>query len=197
VAVSSVTGDSLRANELKPEDIVDSVDGTAVDTPEKLLELAKTARVATVVVTRAGKQVTVSQEFGPTVKVEPKYVQPHPFELKISVADVGGPSAGLMLALGIVDKLRPEDLTGGKIIAGTGAIDEAGNVGEIGGVPQKLIAAKRDGATIFLTPGGDCDIAVHNAVEGLTLVKVETLKDALTALEAVRAGQQPELCQAG
>lgn len=193
VAVETITpGSSLRAN-----DIVESVNGTAVTTPEQLNDLVKAPGAASVVVDRDGTKVTLQQELGPAVKLEPKYVQPHPFQLSVKVAEVGGPSAGLMLALGIVDTVRPVDLTGGMIIAGTGAIDEAGNVGEIGGVPQKLVAAKRDGATVFLTPEGDCEIAVANAVEGLTLVKVATLGDALTALDALREGRRPELCQAG
>ena len=66
--------------------------------------------------------------------------------LKIDLDDIGGPSAGLMFALGIIDKLEPEDLTGGKVIAGTGTIDDEGNVGPIGGIPQKLVGAKDAGA---------------------------------------------------
>ena len=72
--------------------------------------------------------------------------------MNIPIENIGGPSAGLMLTLGIIDKVKPEDLTGGKIIAGTGTIDDDGNVGPIGGVPQKLVGAKDAGATFFLTP---------------------------------------------
>ena len=85
--------------------------------------------------------------------------------------------------------------TGGSTtINGTGTIDDEGNVGPIGGVPQKLVAAKRDGAKIFLTPAGNCAEAVANAVPGLPMARVATLDDALGALKAVREHRQPALC---
>jgi Lon-like protease len=99
-----------------------------------------------------------------------------------------------MFTLGIIDTIKPEDLTGGMVIAGTGTIDEAGNVGPIGGIPQKLVAAKAAKAKIFLTPAANCAEAMQNPQPGLPLVKVSTLDDALNALEAVRAGRTPTLC---
>ena len=110
------------------------------------------------------------------------------------ITQVGGPSAGLMMALGIVDKLEPADLTGGKIIAGTGTIDTNGVVGPIGGVPQKIVAAVDAGATIFLTPKDNCAEAVSNARPGLMLVEVDSLETALTALSTLRGGGTPTLC---
>ncbi len=118
-----------------------------------------------------------------------------PFTVKIQVAeDIGGPSAGLMFALGIVDKLRPADLTGGRIIAGTGAIDDAGAVGPIGGIPQKLRGARAAGATYFLVPADNCAEALRNPVPGLTLAKVASLRDGLAALSAIAAGSTPPPC---
>ncbi len=117
-----------------------------------------------------------------------------PFTLEIKLDEIGGPSAGLMFTLGIIDKLTPEDLTGGKVVAGTGTIDGDGNVGEIGGIPQKLVGAKRAGAQVFLVPEGNCEEAKQNAVDGLPMYRVATLDDALSALEAMRAGRTPELC---
>jgi Lon-like protease len=117
-----------------------------------------------------------------------------PFELNIGLDRIGGPSAGLMFALGIVDKLEPEDLTGGHIIAGTGSIDDEGTVGAIGGLPQKLVAARELGATAFLVPAGNCEEALANAQPGLTLIRVETLAGALQDLAALRQGDQPRGC---
>jgi PDZ domain-containing protein len=99
-----------------------------------------------------------------------------------------------MFTLGIIDKIEPADLTGGQVIAGTGTIDEEGKVGPIGGIPQKLVAAKRDGAKVFLTPAANCAEAMDNAVTGLPMARVATLDDALTALQAVREHRQPTLC---
>jgi PDZ domain-containing protein len=120
--------------------------------------------------------------------------QPSPIKVAIKLQDVGGPSAGLMFTLGIIDKLDPTDLTGGKIIAGTGTIDNDGNVGVIGGIPQKMVAAYGAGARYFLAPTGNCAEALGSPVAGLKLIKVTNLNDALTALADLRAGTQPPLC---
>jgi PDZ domain-containing protein len=112
--------------------------------------------------------------------------QPHPFTISIGLEKIGGPSAGLMFALGIIDKLDPADLTGGTFVAGTGTIDEDGAVGPIGGIPQKLVAARRAGATVFLTPAANCAEAAARIPAGLRLVKVTSLDDALGALRQLR-----------
>jgi PDZ domain-containing protein len=135
-----------------------------------------------------------SDDGNPRLGVSVEQKQPHPFQLKIDLDRIGGPSAGLMFTLGIIDTLKPEDLTGGIVIAGTGTIDDEGNVGPIGGIPQKLIAAKSAKAKVFLTPESNCEEAVANAQPGLPLIKVATLDDALKALETLRAGQTPPLC---
>jgi PDZ domain-containing protein len=99
-----------------------------------------------------------------------------------------------MFTLGILDTLEADDLTGGIVIAGTGTIDDAGNVGPIGGIPQKLVAAKAAGAKVFLTPASNCAEAMDNPQPGLPLIKVSNVDDALSALEALRAGRTPTLC---
>jgi PDZ domain-containing protein len=106
----------------------------------------------------------------------------------IDPGDVGGPSAGLAFALGIVDKLTPGSLTGGRTIAGTGTIDGFGNVGPIGGIQQKIAAAANAGASVFLAPVDDCAEAKEVAPSSLTLVKVDTLQTALDALDAIGSG---------
>ncbi|MFI1421719.1 S16 family serine protease [Streptomyces sp. NPDC020731] len=113
-------------------------------------------------------------------------------EVTLELADVGGPSAGLLFSLGIVDKLNGDgsggDLTGGRVIAGTGTIDADGTVGAVGGVPLKTQAAKRDGATVFLVPKDECSDARAELPEGLRLVPVTTLKSAVDALVALEKG---------
>ncbi|MFC0599624.1 YlbL family protein [Streptomyces palmae] len=111
-----------------------------------------------------------------------------PFSMNIRLADVGGPSAGLMFSLGLVDKLTPGKLTGGKFIAGTGTIEEDGQVGPIGGIAMKMIAARGKGAEYFLTPKDNCAEAAKHVPGGLTLVKVDTLKDAAHAVEKIGKG---------
>ncbi|MEU8238277.1 S16 family serine protease [Actinoplanes missouriensis] len=114
--------------------------------------------------------------------------------VKVSLADIGGPSAGLMITLGIIDKLTPADLTGGQVIAGTGELAPDGAVGPIGGIPQKLTAAERAGARYFLVPADNCAEAVPVAPPGLTLARVATVDEALAALKAIAAGTPPGPC---
>ncbi|MGC9536266.1 YlbL family protein [Streptomyces sp. UG1] len=110
-------------------------------------------------------------------------------KVTLKLADVGGPSAGLLFSLGIIDKLGDGDLTGGRVIAGTGTIDPAGKVGAVGGVSLKTQAAKRDGATVFLVPKEECGDAKAELPKGLRLVPVTTLKGAVSALEALESGK--------
>jgi PDZ domain-containing protein len=117
-----------------------------------------------------------------------------PFQVSFGAEDIGGPSAGLMFTLGLIDKLTPADLTGGRIIAGTGTVDEAGNVGRISGIPQKLLGAKAAGAQIFLVPADNCAEAVRNAVPGLPMAKVATVDDGLAALRTFTTGGTPPPC---
>lgn len=109
---------------------------------------------------------------------------------------VGGPSAGLAFALALVDAGRPDDLTGGRTIAATGAIGPSGVVGAVGGVTQKLVGALRrpDGPapTVFLLPQANLAEAVAVAVDRpLLVVPVRDLAEAVTALEALRGGADP------
>ncbi|MEU3789320.1 PDZ domain-containing protein [Streptomyces fructofermentans] len=116
-----------------------------------------------------------------------------PFTIDIKLADVGGPSAGLMFALGIVDKLTPGSLTGGTFVAGTGTIDDAGKVGPIGGIEMKTVGARDKGAKFFLTPKDNCATAARDVPDGLTLVKVDTIDDAVKALKDIRGGDTADL----
>jgi Lon-like protease len=101
---------------------------------------------------------------------------------------IGGPSAGTALALGIIDKLTPGGLTGGRTIAGTGTVDGYGQVGPIGGIQQKIAAAVRAGATVFFAPASECPDAIAAAPKSLTVVKISTLSGAVKALETIKGG---------
>ena len=191
---------------LKVDDVITSVDGTRIERPGQVAELirAKPAGTAlTIAYERDGKpgtaQVTSKADGNddtPRIGIEIGTKQTDPFDIHIDLDKIGGPSAGLMFTLGIIDKLKPEDLTGGKIIAGTGTIDDDGNVGPIGGIPQKLVGAKDAGAELFLVPKDNCAEALRNAVPGLTMAEVATVDDALAALTAYTSGATPKPCSA-
>lgn len=203
VTVKSVTDGFAVVGVLAIGDVITEVDGTNVTSPQKLSEMVRAKPAGTdrqvtyrrggearTVVLKTGKDADGNTRLG--ISVEPR--QPHPFTLEIQLDRIGGPSAGLMFALGIIDTIQPEDLTGGAVIAGTGTIDDDGLVGPIGGISQKLVAAKAAGAKVFLTPADNCADAVANAQPGLKLVKVGSLREALDALTALREHRTPALC---
>ncbi|MFF1506254.1 S16 family serine protease [Streptomyces sp. NPDC058326] len=127
------------------------------------------------------------------------YLKKDPEEVKVTLhlADIGGPSAGLLFSLGIVDKLAGDgdggDLTGGRIVAGTGTIEADGSVGAVGGVSLKTQAAARDGATVFLVPKDECAEARAEQPKGLRLVPVTALSDAVASLRALGQGQESKV----
>lgn len=119
-------------------------------------------------------------------------------DVTLRLANVGGPSAGLFFALGIVDKLDGNgsggDLTGGRTVAGTGTIEANGDVGAVGGVSLKTQAARRDGATVFLVPKAECKEAGAELPKGLKLIPVTTLKSAVSSLRALEQGRKVPSC---
>lgn len=114
-------------------------------------------------------------------------------KVSMHVDDIGGPSAGMMYTLGLIDKLTAQDETGGRIIAGTGTINAKGKVDEIGGIRLKMIGAKRDGATWFLAPKGNCDEVVGHVPAGMRDVAVSTIDEAYDAVVAIGKGKGASL----
>lgn len=119
-----------------------------------------------------------------------------PLAISIDAGSVGGPSAGLMFALSVVELLGADDLGGGRVVAGTGSIDRDGQVHAIGGVRQKVVGAqtREDGraASVFLVPRDNLAQARDAPVDRrVLLVPVDTLEDAVVALDNLRAGRQP------
>ncbi|GAA2419512.1 S16 family serine protease [Streptomyces glaucus] len=141
------------------------------------------------------EQMEESQEAATRAALDHLGLDPADVRVTLELADVGGPSAGLLFSLGIVDKLNGDgaggDLTGGRTIAGTGTISADGTVGAVGGVALKTQAARRDGATVFLVPKAECSDAEAELPKGLRLIPVTTLKDAVGSLVALETGKGP------
>ena len=204
VEVAAVEAGSPADGELECGDAIVAVDGDQVRTPEDVVAAISSLAPGDEVeltVRRNGRNVEVPlttasrTEDGRTravvgISVEVGYTSP--VQVEYSLEGVGGPSAGLMFALGVVDKLTEDSLTGGAHIAGSGTIDGEGTVGAIGGIQQKLQGARGQGATVFLVPADNCQAASSAAPDGLRLVEVTTLDSAVTALEAIRAGTATE-----
>lgn len=196
VSVVSLPTGSPAEGVLRADDQIKTVNGAAI-TDIASLRAALTANgagvPATVGILRGGvaQDLTVtpvdsggSVVIGINVKTEYKF----PFTVTIQLDQVGGPSAGMMFALGIIDKLTPGLLQGGQSVAGTGTIDQAGTVGPIGGIRQKLAGARNAGADWFLAPADDCGEVTGHVPDGLTVFSVTTLDQALTALDAIKTG---------
>ncbi len=201
VVAGTVEGSDAEGR-LEEGDVVTAMDGEALPDYQTLvsrLDDVEPGSTVTLTVTRHGATVEVpvvtrEREGGGAqigVYVDPSFDMP--VDVDITVEGIGGPSAGMMFALGIVDLLTPEDEADGEIVAGTGTIDVTGEVGTIGGIRQKLAGAARDGARWFLAPEGNCDEVVGYEPDGLRVVPVGTLSDARAALVAIGAGEGDDL----
>ncbi len=200
VVVGSVIAHGAAEGVLHAGDTIKAVDGSAVQQPGDVAKLVTKHHpgqdvVFTVLPAKGGsaRQITIktrkADDGRAIVGIQAAEAHTFPFPIDIKLADVGGPSAGLMFSLGLIDKLTPTDLTGGKFIAGTGTIDDNGKVGPIGGITLKIIAARNAGARYFLTPKDNCAAAAKDTPSGLRLIKVGSLDDALKALTDLRAGR--------
>jgi len=199
ITVQGFTDASASADVLRKGDVITHADGTTitdVDTLRKVIAKADGAPV-TMTVLRDGASTTVrvtprkSTSAGTTtwlIGVTLLTDFTFPIDVTLQLNNVGGPSAGMMFALGIIDTLTPGDLNGGKNVAGTGTIDAKGDVGAIGGIRQKMYGAKGAGAAYFLAPRSNCDEVVGHIPSGLRVFAVGTLDDSLHVLDALRTG---------
>ncbi len=187
---------------LEPNDVIKGIAGAPIRDLKGLSDALQKVRPGdkvTVTVLRGHQTMTVDTgtslgDSGQTILAV--YIAPRftfPFRVKIQIEDIGGPSAGTMFALGIIDLLTPGDLTGGKHIAGTGTMDATGTVGPIGGIQQKLVGARKAGAVFFLAPVDNCNEVRGHVPQGLTVVRISTLDTAETAVKAIAAGRGGDL----
>jgi len=210
VILASVSPSAPSAKVLQAGDVVVAVNGKPVRSPDELRALVSATGAnapITVSVKRGGKTLVLHT----TTTSDPSTHRPllgvqldqNATFAKVDVTigidpnEVGGPSAGLMFTLGIIDKLTPGGLTGGKTIAGTGTIDGFGQVGPIGGIQQKIAAVTGHGpsdmppvnASYFLAPASECADAKAAAPSSLIVIRVDTLATAVAALKAIKAGR--------
>lgn len=191
---------------LEPGDIIVAGDGETIATYAALstfISSREPGDEVTLTVERAG--ALVDETFNLIADAEGNtrigiYVDPEfdlPIDVTVQIDSVGGPSAGLMFALAIMDKLSPEDELGGAKVAGTGEIDADGEVYPIGGIVFKMAGARMDGADYFLAPVENCDEVVGHIPRGLDVYAVDTLADAYAAIAAIGAGDTEGLPRCG
>lgn len=200
VTVAVLSEGGAAGGVLEVGDVVRTIDGVPVDRPETLRGTvaghAPGDRVVLGIV-REGSPRDVEVELGAHPDDDSvaflgigMAAQPAgDVTVGYNVSGVGGPSAGLMLSLGVIDRLSPGDLTGGRHIAGTGTIDGVGVVGPIGGITHKIAAAREGGAEIFLVPADNCGEATSAEAGDMKLITVATLDAAVAALKDPGAAQ--------
>jgi Lon-like protease len=199
ITVHALTEDSAAEGLLEPGDVLVRADDQPVTDAQSVRDIVAEGEGAPVAFTveRDGREREVevtpreSREAGETawlVGVQLIASYDFPIDVALQLDNVGGPSAGMMFALGIIDVLTPGELNGGADVAGTGTISATGTVGPIGGIRQKLYGALDAGAEYFLAPEANCDEVVGHVPDGLQVFSVATLEDALTVLENVRDG---------
>ncbi len=200
VIVREVLEGGAAEGTLEPGDQILTVDGEQVTTPSDV--------VASVVAVEPGQTLTLDVvRDGTTSQVEVLTAESEvnegqaaigvivgqawdlPVEVDIDVpGDIGGSSAGLVFALGVVDTMTQQSLLDGLSVAGTGEISPDGDVGAISGVQQKIAGAREDGAELFLAPSANCASVVGADAGEMLVVPVDTLDEAVDVLEDVRAG---------
>ena len=178
---------------IRVHDVVRRAGGTPISSPTQLVKIIQkvpSGESLPIVVERHGTPVTVrvtpvTQNGQKAIGVSVGTRYHFPFKVKVNINRlIGGPSAGLMFALSIYDTLTPGSLTSGGAVAGTGTIDGDGNVGEIGGIQQKIAGARQDGAGLFLVPPTNCPDALTSNHGSMRLAKATTLKQAISEVTA-------------
>ncbi|PWC03046.1 PDZ domain-containing protein [Agromyces badenianii] len=196
VTVAGLLEGSPADGIIEDGDVIVSLDGTEVHSIRELQDAVRehgSDAPAQIELLRDGAPLTVevtpiSRNGVAVLGVGVRMHYEFPIDVELQLDNVGGPSAGMMFALGIVDKLTPGAMTGGEIVAGTGTIDSAGDVGAIGGIRQKLWGAERAGADWFLAPEANCDEVTGNVPDGITVFAVSTLDQARVIVEDLADG---------
>jgi Lon-like protease len=205
VTVATVSDPGPSVGKLQSGDAVDAVNGTPVATVDQFTSLLKKTKPGQLVVIEYRRKNAPPGVARITLGANPDRDYGFlgiavldapwaPFTVDFNLANVGGPSAGLMFSLAVVDKLTTGDLVGSKFVAGTGTISADGKVGPIGGVGHKIVAARAAGATVFLVPSKNCYEASADNPPGLQLIKVDSLSQAVDGLHTMTSGGHPPSC---
>lgn len=198
VKVVQVPADSPSHGILEPGDVVLAVDGEKIDNRDELVKIIGSHPIGTTMQFTIRRDDKVSDVAvtsvaddedpeRPVVGILAQDTYTSDFTATVNLEGIGGPSAGLMLSVGMVDKLTPGDLLGGHKIAGTGTIDGSGAVGPIGGIDKKMIAAQAAGAELFIAPRDNCVEVIAAQPEGLQVVPVTSLEETMAVLADWRA----------
>lgn len=205
IVVADTIPESAATGRLLSGDVIVGVDGQGVDKPGQVQEIVrakKPGEEVTLELRRAGQPVTETLELGANphdgkIAMLGVYMNSQPvngLEVSYNLQDIGGPSAGMIFSLAVIDKLSPGELNAGRTVAGTGTIAEDGTVGPIGGIEHKVRAAAEDGVELFLAPAANCREALQGQRGDIVVAQVSTLDDAITAMADFDAGRDVVTC---
>ncbi|UIZ92643.1 PDZ domain-containing protein [Corynebacterium sp. CNCTC7651] len=207
VVVHDVVEDAPAAGVLEPEDAILAIDGQEVATPSEVQQRVRAhgpGDTITVTLRRNGEERDAQVTLGASEDNEKQallgiLMTSEPADgvtVTYNLNDVGGPSAGMIFALAVIDLLSPGELTGGHVVAGTGTINDAGEVGPIGGITHKIAGARDAGVELFLAPEGNCADAQRVNTGEMVVAAVGSLDDAVKAMEDFSAGRAVAACPA-
>ncbi|MBX8996629.1 PDZ domain-containing protein [Corynebacterium testudinoris] len=205
VVVADIVEDSAAEDVLESGDVIVGVDGQPVDRPGQVQDQVRAKKPGDSVdlaLVRDGQPENVTVTLGenprdaavPMLGILMNSEPTDGIDVSYNLQDVGGPSAGMIFSLAVIDKLSPGELNGGRHVAGTGTISEDGTVGPIGGIVHKVQAAEADGAELFLAPAVNCSEAVSRDHGDMVIAKVSTLDDAIAAMSDFAAGRDVATC---
>mgnify|MGYP001479433024 FL=1 len=200
VAVVGILDDSPVKDKLKKGDLLNSINNKDISSATEFISTLRTYSIGETVSIGLLREIDGNKK---TLTIETTLIEhveyegepmvgflattvnerfDFPFEIDIKTGNVGGPSAGLMMALNVYNNLIPEDLTNSMIVAGTGTIEIDGSVGPVGGIKQKVIAAKKAGAELILVPVANFDEAKIFETEETAVVAVDSFSEALSVI---------------
>ena len=205
--VAEVLKDSPARTVLERGDVITEVNGTPAAEPAEIQRLIQSQAPGDELTLKIERAEQVREEkltlgerpeddslafLGVTMLAEPDT----DIEVNYNLQDIGGPSAGMMFTLAVIDKLSPGDLSGGNFVAGTGTIGLDGQVGPIGGIKHKVRASMDAGAELFLAPADNCQEATSRDHGDMVIASVRTIDDAIKAMEDFAAGKEVTTCPA-
>lgn len=208
VIVHDVLDGTAASGALNADDVITAVDGEEVSEPQQVQDKVRTKKPGdevTITYTRGEDEekdakVTLGtnpeDEEAPLLGITMTSEPAGDIDVTYNLNDVGGPSAGMIFSLAVIDKLSPGELNGGRNVAGTGTINEDGTVGPIGGITHKIEGARDGGAELFLAPEKNCAEANKADSGDMVVAKVRTLDDAIAAMHAFSSGGEVERCEA-
>lgn len=198
ILVNGTLDNSPAKNKLLPGDVIIKIDKQSVYTLEELSEIIRnynSNQIISITFLRDNRAYSTSiplielpniddkrERIGIGIYAETKDLECNfPLEIEIDLNKIKGPSAGLMIALEILNQLTENDLSSSLVIAGTGNLNIDGSITEVDGIKQKIISAKKQKTDVFLVPQKNYAEALKFG-QGIRIIPVDDFDDTIMKL---------------